>query len=61
MGDIPVTLIGDPLRLAQAINNLLSNAVKFTNKGHIRIAARSVKIEQIAQIEFCVKDTGEQE
>jgi len=33
--DVPLTLLGDPMRLQQVISNLLSNAIKFTDVGCI--------------------------
>ncbi|MDY1036115.1 two-component system sensor histidine kinase RcsC [Lelliottia sp. CFBP8978] len=33
--DVPLTLLGDPMRLQQVISNLLSNAIKFTDIGCI--------------------------
>ncbi len=57
--EVPVLLIGDPLRLGQILLNLTNNAVKFTEKGEI-----IVKIEQVEEtpadvlIKFSVKDTG---
>ncbi|MCX6152093.1 MAG: ATP-binding protein [Ignavibacteriales bacterium] len=35
--DVPLLLIGDPVRLRQIFANLLSNAIKFTLKGKIAI------------------------
>ncbi len=56
---IPVVLVGDPVRLHQIILNLVSNAVKFTNKGKITVSVRLIKQDDtIATIEFAVKDTG---
>jgi signal transduction histidine kinase/CheY-like chemotaxis protein/ligand-binding sensor domain-containing protein len=52
--DFPRALKGDELRVKQILNNLLSNAVKYTQKGEIRLTARS---EQ-GIICFSVKDTG---
>jgi PAS domain S-box-containing protein len=57
--DLPVTLIGDPIRLNQILSNLLSNAMKFTSRGGVTLKA-SVKERQEgkALIEFIVADTG---
>lgn len=57
--DLPVTLIGDPIRLNQIISNLLSNAMKFTLQGGVTLKA-SLKERQAerAVIEFSVADTG---
>lgn len=56
---IPPSLVGDPLRLGQALTNLTSNAVKFTDSGSILI--RGELVEQDAScclVRFTVKDTG---
>lgn len=56
---IPVSLLGDPLRLTQIMNNLMSNAVKFTQEGEIHLAARVVeKKTEHVDLEFSVGDTG---
>jgi len=44
----------DRKRLLQCLMNLLSNAVKFTEKGEIKIRAKSI----INEIEISVEDTG---
>jgi len=57
--DIPVTLIGDPIRLNQILSNLLSNAMKFTSKGGVTLKASvGSRVEGKATIEFSVADTG---
>jgi two-component system, sensor histidine kinase and response regulator len=57
--DVPLRLIGDPLRLGQILLNLTSNAVKFTEKGEIVVSIELVeKSEEQAMLRFSVKDTG---
>lgn len=57
--NIPPTLIGDSLRLQQALLNLANNAIKFTDSGEVII---SVKVKQISAqqvtLKFSVKDSG---
>jgi signal transduction histidine kinase/DNA-binding response OmpR family regulator/HPt (histidine-containing phosphotransfer) domain-containing protein len=56
---IPLNLLGDPLRLSQALSNLTSNAVKFTAKGSILIKAELIeKNDQQCVVNFSVQDTG---
>lgn len=57
--DVPLALVGDPLRLGQVIINLVDNAVKFTEKGKIilltEVAARA---KEKVRLRFSVRDTG---
>jgi signal transduction histidine kinase/CheY-like chemotaxis protein len=57
--DIPMALVGDPLRLGQILINLGNNAVKFTDQGEIVV---KIQIEEISEasttLQFCVSDTG---
>jgi two-component system sensor histidine kinase/response regulator len=57
--DVPMALVGDPLRLGQVLINLCNNAVKFTHEGEIVISTRAVeKEEESVTLQFCVRDTG---
>lgn len=57
--DLPVAILGDPLRLNQILINLCNNAVKFTESGEIVVSVK-VKDKQSSKctLEFCVRDTG---
>ena len=52
-------LLGDPIRLYQALLNLLSNAVKFTESGTVKLTSqvRSMS-ESTVTVYFEVRDTG---
>lgn len=57
--DVPVALLGDPLRLGQILINLGNNAVKFTEQGEVVVAVRVVEQEgSRCRLEFTVRDTG---
>ncbi len=58
--DIPLKLIGDPLRLEQVLLNLTNNAVKFTDNGEIIISItedKRISSDKIRLL-FSVADTG---
>ena len=57
--DVPLDLMGDPLRVEQILVNLGSNATKFTDHGEIIVKVR--KVEQRGpqvELQFSVKDSG---
>jgi len=52
-------LLGDPVRLYQALMNLLANAVKFTKSGMVKMSSAITKSEDTAvTVYFEVKDSG---
>ncbi|MDJ0509575.1 MAG: ATP-binding protein [Crocosphaera sp.] len=61
--DVPRYLYTDEIKLRQVLINLINNALKFTHKGEIKLqvslAEKRAPNEEIAQIIFEVKDTGE--
>jgi len=56
---VPLNLVGDPLRLGQILINLVGNAIKFTEEGEIVVSAKYEKNKENEHIiRFSVKDTG---
>jgi PAS domain S-box-containing protein len=57
--DVPLRLIGDPLRVKQILTNLLGNAIKFTDAGSVVLRVRCVELTASqARIRFEVEDSG---
>lgn len=57
--NIPLDLVGDPVRLQQVLTNLTSNAFKFTEKGEVLIKVGARKMSKAdVELEFSVSDTG---
>ncbi|TMQ75770.1 response regulator [Candidatus Accumulibacter phosphatis] len=57
--DLPVAVIGDPMRVRQILTNLISNAVKFTSEGKIVITVKLLdETAEQARFRFQVQDTG---
>jgi len=57
--DVPLALMGDPLRLGQILINLTNNAIKFTDTGEIIIATKLIGMHvNRLELRFTVRDTG---
>lgn len=57
--DVPLNLIGDPLRTGQIITNFCSNAVKFTESGEIVVTVEvEERLAENIRLRFAVQDTG---
>jgi signal transduction histidine kinase/ligand-binding sensor domain-containing protein/FixJ family two-component response regulator/HPt (histidine-containing phosphotransfer) domain-containing protein len=56
---VPLTLVGDPLRLSQVLLNLVSNAVKFTDQGSVTLEVDvTERGPEGLGLRFAVQDTG---
>ena len=57
--DVPLDLIGDPLRLGQVLSNLTTNALKFTSKGRVDVrVALAESDDEDVRLRVTVADTG---
>ena len=57
--DLPMRLVGDPLRLSQVLVNLGSNAVKFTEYGEVVVSIEEEERDaHRVTLRFAVRDTG---
>jgi len=60
--NLPVSLVGDELRIKQVLNNFLSNAFKYTDEGTVTLSvgkAGVVSDDNEISIIFTVSDTGQ--
>ncbi|MBK9195639.1 MAG: response regulator [Flavobacteriales bacterium] len=55
--ELPVTCLGDALRIHQVVDNLLGNAVKFTRNGQVKLSACTIAGE-VPRLEIVVADSG---
>jgi signal transduction histidine kinase/DNA-binding response OmpR family regulator len=57
--DVPVELLGDPVRLLNALENFVDNAIKFTEQGSILINVETQKYQDsMVTLRFTFRDTG---
>ncbi|MEN1785708.1 MAG: response regulator, partial [Bacteroidota bacterium] len=57
--NIPLNLLGDPLKISQVFMNLIGNAIKFTQDGQVDVAAKlKSKDEDNVTVYFEVADNG---
>ncbi len=58
--DVPEFVIGDEMRLRQAVAPLLANAVKFTQRGRVslEVAAPEAPADGRVKVSIAVRDTG---
>ncbi len=57
--DVPDRVVGDPLRIFQALIHLADNAVKFTEQGSVAIDVRRLDEHAgFVTLQFFVRDTG---
>ncbi len=56
--EVPLRMVGDPLRLRQVLLNLIGNAVKFTDHGHVEVHARAQRGALSTQLAITIADTG---
>jgi len=59
--DLPVSVLGDQVRLRQILTNIVGNAIKFTEKGEVRVAVsfeKSAKNAGEVILLLVVSDTG---
>lgn len=56
--DVPATLLGDGLRVAQILQNLLGNAIKFTKQGYVQLRVALHDSDTGPALHFIVRDSG---
>ncbi len=59
VGPLPANLLGDPVRLQQALLNYATNAIKFTESGQVKLGVGLVEeTDKDALLRFKVEDSG---
>jgi len=56
--DLPVDVIGDPVRMRQILTNLCDNAIKFTSEGCVFVSVDCEAQGAEFNLHFSIRDTG---
>ncbi|RSZ60077.1 PAS domain-containing protein [Massilia atriviolacea] len=57
--DVPLSVVGDALRLEQVLLNLIGNAIKFTEQGEVVLSiTRRGEDDSMVVLDFSVRDSG---
>lgn len=56
--NLPVILLGDEIRIRQALTKILNNSIKYTEEGKIDISVKGKKKDDIVNLKIEIKDTG---
>ncbi len=57
--DVPMRIVGDPVRMNQIITNLVGNAIKFTERGEITLHIHTETLsDESVVLRIAVSDTG---
>ena len=57
--DVPMRIVGDPIRMNQVITNLVGNAIKFTERGEITLHVHTETVsDESVVLRFAVRDSG---
>jgi signal transduction histidine kinase len=56
--EVPLRIVGDPLRLRQVLLNLVGNAVKFTDSGSVDLRVHATRGRLATHLVIEVADTG---
>jgi two-component system sensor histidine kinase/response regulator len=57
--EVPLSVVGDALRLEQVLLNLIGNAIKFTERGEVVLSiSRRGEADGVVLLDFSVRDSG---